>query len=175
MLVLGATGTTGSVAIRAARAAGAARVVAAGRNRERLAKLEGVVDATVFLGGDDLAVRLQEACAPGANVVFDPLWGEPLAAALTACAPDARVVHIGATANPTAELASGLFRGKRLTLMGYTNLAVPHDLLVSTYLDLVERSGRGEITLDIETVPLQRIAEAWEGTRAGGTKFVVTP
>ena len=58
-LVLGATGAAGSIAVQAARIAGAARVVAAGRNPERLAALEGMADAVVSLDGDDLAARMQ--------------------------------------------------------------------------------------------------------------------
>lgn len=101
VLVLGATGTVGLVAVQAARLLGAARVVAAGRSAEALARAEEVgADAAVRLDGqEDLASTFREACGgDGPTYVVDPLWGEPLAAALEAAAPGARIVNIGQSA-----------------------------------------------------------------------------
>lgn len=173
VLVLGATGTAGTVAVQAALAAGAAKVVAAGRDRDKLARLGDLVAKTVVLDGDDLATRLQEACAPGANVVYDPLWGAPVATALTACAPDARVVNVGASAGQLAELPSALVRGRQISILGYSNFGVPRPVIVDAYLDMVRRSLNGELTVHLTSVPLEEVAAAWAGTKAGEAKFVL--
>src|ERR687888_2775446 len=96
VLVLAATGTVGTVAVQAARLLGARRVVAAGRNREALERLGA--DATVSLDGGDLVEGFRAARDGGPTLIFDPLWGEPIAAALEAAAQGARVVQLGQSA-----------------------------------------------------------------------------
>ncbi len=174
-LVLGATGAAGSVAVQAARIAGAARVVAVGRNPERLAALEGMADAVVSLDGDDLAGRMQAACEGGADVVFDALWGAPLEAALTATRLGARVIHIGDAAGGTATVVSGLVRGRQMTIKGYSNFGIPRDEIVATYLTMVDLATAGDLTLPVVTTRLSDIASAWAGVAAGSGKQVVIP
>ena len=172
-MVLGATGAAGSIAVQAARIAGAGKVIAAGRNLEKLRGLADLVDASVVLEGDDLATRLQEACAPGADVVYDALWGAPLASSLSACAPEARIVHVGASAGQTAELASVLVRGRRLSILGFSNAGTPRPVIVDAYLDMVRRWIAGELKIAVTSVPLAEVARAWAGTKAGEAKFAL--
>jgi len=178
VLVLGATGTVGIVAVQTARLRGAGRVVAVGRDAERLRRAEQLgADATVTLEGEDLAERLKEACGgSGADIVFDPLWGAPLAAALAATAPGARIVQLGQSAGPEATLTSNAIRGKHLELLGYTDFSVPREVLLAEYPRLVEHAVAGSIELDLERVPLERVGEAWERQRAGSAaKLVLVP
>src|SRR3954454_6518387 len=79
VLVLGATGAVGSVAVQAAKLLGAGRVVAAARPSARLqALLARGADAVVELGGgEDLPDALREAAGGGVDVTIDTLWGEP--------------------------------------------------------------------------------------------------
>ena len=88
VLVLGATGTVGLVAVQAARLLGAERVVAAGRNPERLRRAAELgADETVSLEGDDLAAAFGDAFGgDGPTFVVDTLWGEPAVAAIAAAA-----------------------------------------------------------------------------------------
>ena len=174
-LVLGATGAAGSIAVQAARIAGAARVVAVGRNPQRLVALEGMADAVVSLDGDDLAGRMQAACEGGADVVFDALWGAPLEAALTATRLGARVIHIGQAAGGIATVASGLVRGRQMTIKGYSNFGIPRDELVSAYRTMVDLATAGDLTLPVVTSRLSDIASAWAGVAAGSGKQVVIP
>ena len=178
VLVLGATGIVGFVAVQAARLAGADRVVAAGRRPERLARArEAGADAAVELTDrDDLAEALAEACGgDGPTVVVDPLWDGPLATALAAAAPGARVVHIGQAAGPEATLGSAAVRGKQIDLLGYSNFALPVETLREGYLELVGHVTAGRIEIPVETFPLERAAEAWERQASGpGTKIAVT-
>jgi NADPH2:quinone reductase len=177
VLVLGATGTVGLVALQAARLLGAGRVVAAGRNRAGLERArEAGADAVVALGEEeDLAVAFRDACGgDGPTLIVDPLWGEPLAAALQAAAPGARAVNIGQSAGPEARLASAWVRGKQLELLGYSNFAVPRDVLDREYRRLVEAAVAAKIIVDVERVPLEQVADAWRRqTEGAGKKLVV--
>lgn len=178
VLVLGATGSVGLVAVQAAKLLGAGRVVAAGRNEEALRRAtERGADATVRLGEEDAAEAIREACGEdGPSLVFDPLWGKPAEAAVRSAARGARIVNLGQSASPEATLASGDVRGKQLELLGYSNFAVPHEVLAKEYARLCEHAARGDIRLEVETVPLERIANAWERqARSPNVKLVVTP
>jgi len=179
VLVLGATGTVGLVAVQSAKLLGAARVVAAGRSAEGLERAASLgADATVRLGeSEDLAGAFREACGgDGPTFVFDVLWGAPVAAAVQAAAPFATVVNLGQSAGPVSELASGAVRGKNLTLLGHTNYLVPSDELADHYRRLVGHATAGEIRLDVEQVPLDGVGDAWRRQAEGaGTKLVLVP
>lgn len=171
VLVLGATGTVGLVALQGAKLLGAGRVVAAGRSEEGLERARRVgADEVVRLDGDAeaLAERFREACGgDGPSYVFDPLWGEPVVAAAKAAAPAARIVHLGQSAGPTAPLVSADVRGKVLELYGYSNFAVPRDVLGREYARLVEHATRGDLEVDVERVPLDQVADAWRRQAKG--------
>lgn len=178
VLVLGATGNVGAVAIQAAKLLGAGRVVAVGRDENRLARLgELGADGTVAFSGDDFRERLAAAVAGSPpTLVLDALWGEPLEAALAVAAPGARIAHVGQSAGPTATVVSGLVRGKQLQILGYTNFAVPLDAVEKGYTDLVAHAVAGRLHLDIEAVPLDRFTEAWaRQTQGPDTKLVLVP
>lgn len=162
VLVLGATGFAGQVALQAAGRLGAAHVVAAGRDPERLERaLELGADEAVPLDGD----------FGEPTYVFDPLCGEPLERAVAAAAPGARIVQLGQGAGPTATLPSAAIRGKQLELYGFSDFAVPADVLAEHYRRLVRHVLAGEIRIDVERVGLDEIGDAW--SRPG--KLVACP
>ncbi len=175
VLVLGATGTAGSVAVQAARHCGAAKVIAAGRDRERLEKLGALADTVVWLGEDDLAGALSAACDGAATVIYDPLFGVPLEAALAAAAPGARVIQVGTSAAPTATLASAMVRGKQLNLLGYSNLGAPREVVVDAHQTMVQLALSGALVIDVKKVPLAEVANAWAGLQQGSVKHVLVP
>jgi NADPH2:quinone reductase len=160
VLVLGATGTVGTVAVQAARLLGARRVVAAGRHRDTLERLDA--DATVPLDGGDLAAAFREACDGGPTLVFDPLWGEPAAAAIEAAAPGARVVQLGQSAGATGPVTSAAIRFKGLEIYGFSNFNLPRDVLEREYARLVEHAIRGDISVEIDRLSLDEVADAWQ-------------
>jgi NADPH:quinone reductase-like Zn-dependent oxidoreductase len=179
VLVLGATGSVGLVAVQTAKLLGAARVVAAGRSARGLERaLECGADGTVNLSeADDLVAAFKEAFGgDGPSYVFDPLWGEPAAAAVQAAVPHATVVNLGQSAGATSELASAAVRFKNLAILGHTNFLVPPGELGEHYRRLVEHARAGEVRLDVERVPLDDIADAWRRQADGaGTKLVIVP
>jgi NADPH2:quinone reductase len=173
VLVLGATGTVGNVAVQAARALGAARVVAAGRDRGVLGRLDA--DAKVALEGD-LVEAFREACEGGPTLIFDTLWGEPAAAAAEAAKPAARIVQLGQSAGATAPITSAAVRFKGLEIYGYSVFNLPKDVLYREYAQLVGRAMNGEIQVEIERLPLDRVTDAWEQQAASPhRKLVLIP
>ena len=180
VLVLGATGTVGQVAVQGAKLLGASRVVAAGRNPDGLARAAELgADATVQLGGDDLAERFREAAsdAGGFDVVVDPLWGEPGVAAMEAAKRFTRHVALGQSAGMHASVSVATVRNKPLTIVGHTNYAIPFEDQQAAYAEMCEHAAAGRLTADVEATPLDDVASAWERLRAGspGTKLVVVP
>ena len=180
VLVLGATGTVGQVAVQGAKLLGASRVVAAGRNESGLARAAELgADATVQLGGDDLAERFRESAgdAGGFDVIVDPLWGEPGVAAMEASKRFTRHVALGQSAGMHASVSVATVRNKPLTIVGHTNYAIPFEDQQAAYAEMCGHAAAGRLTADVEATPLDDVASAWERLRAGspGTKLVVVP
>jgi NADPH:quinone reductase len=174
VLVLGATGTVGSVAVQAARLLGAGRVVAAGRDPHRLDRALSLgADATVVLDGDGLVDRFRDACGgDGPTLVVDPLWGEPIRAAVDAAAPGARVVQLGQSAGPEATLASGSVRLKGLSILGHSNFVLPLAELRDAYAEVVGHAAAGRIVIDVETYGLDDVGAAWSAQGAGAKAVI---
>jgi NADPH:quinone reductase len=177
VLVLGATGAVGRVAVQAARLRRAARIVAAGRSPGGLEDARELgADATVEIGAGDLAQGITQAFeGDGPTVVIDPLWGEPAAAAIRAAARGARIVQLGTSAGQDATLRSADIRGRQLHIIGFSNFALPKEELAESYRELVTHATAGQVRIEFETLPLERVAEAWRLNAEGGHKVVVTP
>jgi NADPH:quinone reductase-like Zn-dependent oxidoreductase len=164
VLVLGASGLVGQIAVQAAKLLGAGRVVAAARDSNALARAGSLgADALVPLGeGDDLASSLRSASGgDGFDVVLDPLWGEPAVAAIVATKPFARVVNLGQSAAAEVSLASVIVRSKPIDLLGYTNYTAPEDVKAAAYERLASHALAGEIRVEIERLGLDDVPDAW--------------
>jgi NADPH2:quinone reductase len=164
VLVLGATGVVGLVALQAARILGAQRIVAAGRDAEALeATRELGAHATVVLEGEpaQMADAFREAAGGPLDVVIDPVWGHPAEAAIAAAGYSARIVQLGQSAGAEATLRSGDIRGKSLAIAGFTLGHVPRDKTEAAYRRLIELASSGELAVERETLPLDWVGEAW--------------
>ncbi|HEX7290924.1 MAG TPA: zinc-binding alcohol dehydrogenase family protein [Conexibacter sp.] len=181
VLVLGATGIVGQLAVQAARLLGAGRVVAAGRDRAMLERARELgADAVVDLGavapGEPLTQAFREAAGGDVDVVHDPLWGAPAAAALAALGVGGRLVQLGQSAGAEATFASVPIRGRHLDLLGYMNYLVPPDVRRDAYRTLVEHAVGGRLAVEVERLPLAQVAEAWERVqRSAHRKLVLAP
>ena len=179
VLVLGATGSVGLVAVQTAKLLGAARVVAAGRSAAGLQRAaDRGADATVQLNeASDLVTAFMDAFdGDGPSFVFDALWGGPGEAAVLASVPKATIVKLGQSAGATASLSSEAVRFKSLTIHGMSVYAVPSEVLAEQYRRLVHHAIAGDIRLDVERVPLDSVADAWQRQVDGpGKKLVVVP
>lgn len=178
VLVLGASGVVGQIGVQAARLLGAGRVVAAARSDEGLERAAALgADATVKLGGDgDLAERFREAAQGGVDVVLDPLWGEPAAAAVEAANPGARIVQVGQSAGARSSILSAAVRGKMLAILGHSNFATPPEVRRDAFARLASHGAAGELSVELERVPLDDVGRAWEWQRdSPHRKLVVVP
>lgn len=163
VLVLGASGPVGAIALQLAKLRGAGRVVAAARR-----EVSGA-DAFVALGDDP-------AFDEEFDVVIDPLWGAPAGAAIKAMAFRGRLVQLGQSAGGEANLASADIRFKELQLLGHTNFATPPELRAAALRQMWDAHGAGQLTVPIETFALDDVATAWERqARSPGVKLVVVP
>ncbi|MEY2533627.1 MAG: hypothetical protein QOF29_1537 [bacterium] len=178
VLVLGATGAVGMVAVQAARLLGAGRVVAAGRSAKRLRRAQdlgadAVVDLTELEGHPG---ALRDAAGDGFDVIVDPLWAAPALAAMHAAAHGGRLVQVGQAAGSEVALPAPLVRGRFLTILGHANFHAPVDVRAGAYGAMARHAAAGELTLDAERVPLRDIEPAWKRQIAGPPhKLVIVP
>ena len=184
VLVLGATGNAGAMAVQVATRLGAAYVVGAGRDPERL-------DALTSFGADKL-VRLTDdagitgralgAAAADVDIVLDYVWGQPaqdaIMAILTARSDRSRAldwIQIGAVAGPTIELPSVALRSANLRLQGNGQGAVSAQAYLDELPSLIEEIDAGTITVEAKTVPLADVERAWSDRDAPGERTVLVP
>jgi NADPH:quinone reductase-like Zn-dependent oxidoreductase len=180
VLVLGATGNAGQLAVQVAKLLRANRIVAAGRDAGRLAALPAAgATETVSLGGEptDVARELGRAAAD-VDVVIDYLWGEPTAAALTAIVTGRADrgqpltwIEIGSVAGPAAQIPSAALRAARLTIVGSGQGSVSPREYLAELPALAEAITTGALDVGARAMPLADVAEAWAAT--GATDRVV--
>lgn len=180
VLVLGATGAVGQLAVQVAHRRGAGRVIGVARDEAALTRVlalgaDRVLDLRADEGVEELAARLQAAAGP-VDVVFDAVYGLPLEAALRVCAPRARVVNIGNPAGAVAHVPAGLLRGKQLTLSGFAGLHTPLQDKSAALAWLWASLARGELSVDVDTFALEELPHAWR-TQATSphAKYVIVP
>ncbi|MFJ4920307.1 zinc-binding alcohol dehydrogenase family protein [Streptomyces sp. NPDC088725] len=178
VLILGASGVVGQLAVQTARLLGAGRVVAAARGdvREKLAALGA--DAVVRLDGPDgLEDALRAAAPGGCDVVLDLVWGEAIPHVIAVANPGARLVQVGNAASATATVTAASFRNKTMSLIGHSVLLAPADVRRAAYVRMTELAAEGKIALDIERVPLSGFRHGWDLLKAGSAhrKLVVVP
>jgi NADPH2:quinone reductase len=182
VLVLGAGGVVGQAAVQLARAAGARRVVAVARPGAGQARAERAQpDALVLLDGSDdvarLAERITAACDGPLDLVLDPLFGVPAAAALRALRPHGRLVNLGSSAGETAPIDSSTLRSRSLQVLGYTNNELTPEQRREALTRVVQEAAAGRLSVDHERVPLRDAADAWTRQLAGRTdgRIVLVP
>src|SRR5256714_10142725 len=180
VLVLGASGAVGQVAVQAAKLLGAGRVIAASRDETARSRalLHGA-DAIVDLSGndvDEISKRILAVCEGPLDLVIDPVWGGPAEAAIRVLASEGRLVNIGSAAGPTARFESAILRSKLHAILGYTNNALTHEQKAGALTEILTHAAAGRCTVEREMVPLARAAEAWERQAAcARRKLILVP
>jgi NADPH:quinone reductase-like Zn-dependent oxidoreductase len=167
VLILGATGTLGLIALQLARHLGAGRVVGAARSAQALARLKsrGFADEVVELGGEDDTAALKDAANGGFDVVLDLVCGQPLLSSLKATNWGARIMTIGTGAGRKIELdiADLLFRN--LSCIG-TGQRPPADRR-QIWERLLRTAKEREIQVDYADYTLDQAAQAWADQLSG--------
>jgi len=176
VLINGATGAAGSLAVEIARHLGAAKIVATGRNVAALATLGA--DAILALNEPDLARRAAPHFAAGVDIVIDYLWGESAEQLLIAAAkasPDhhaVRYVEIGSASGGEIRLPSPVLRSTAITLMGSGLGSVPLSRFIAGAGEMLAAAPDAGLALATHSVPLADIATAWASDES--TRTVIT-
>jgi NADPH:quinone reductase-like Zn-dependent oxidoreductase len=170
VLVNGATGTAGRLAVEIARHLGAKKVIATARNAEALKSVAALgADVTIPLLGDGPALdaAFREQFAAGVDVVLDYLWGQSAERLLIAAAkagPEAvpiRFIQIGAVSGPEITLPSAVLRSSAIALMGSGIGSVPFDRFVNAIGELLHAAGPAGFRIEATPVPLSDVERAW--------------
>ena len=175
VLIMGATGVAGQLAIQAARHLGARRIIAAGRNVAALAAEP--VDAIVALSQPDDAVRdaFAAEAAKGIDVVIDYLWGRPTELLLEALAKgfsaaatrSTRLVEVGESAGNTIALPGATLRSVDLRLLGSGFGSVPLQQVFAAIPTLFSMAASGTLRVAVEPTPLSQVESAWTRVEKG--------
>jgi NADPH:quinone reductase-like Zn-dependent oxidoreductase len=180
VLVLGAGGAVGQVAVGAAKLLGAGRVVAVCRSEEAQGRARRAgADEVVPLSGDvdALVPRLSAAIGGAVDVVIDPVFGMAATAATRVLAEGGRLVNLGGASGDVAELSSAVLRSRSAEVLGYTNNALTVDQRRAALTAVAEHAAAGKLTVAHEVVPLADVADAWRRQAGGdaGARLVLTP
>jgi NADPH:quinone reductase-like Zn-dependent oxidoreductase len=188
VLVNGATGSAGRLAVQLANYLGASRVIATGRNEAELQELlslgaDVVIPFTLGalhpFGAKNYEQRLKETFAEGVDVVIDYLWGESAKTVIVAIAKSAgdakpvRFVHVGGASREEEILLPGAaLRSSAIQLMGSGVKSVPFPKLLGAIESVFKAAGPARLHIATQTMVLDQIEEAWEAP--GKPRVVVT-
>ena len=183
VLILGATGNAGQLAVQVASLFGAGQIVAAGRDAGKLSALTALgATGTVLLDGSPDAARRLGHAASGTDVVIDYLWGQPTANALRAIIP-ARAddgqqltwLQIGSVAGETSPIPSAALRAARLQIVGSGQGSVSTRAILTELPALAREITRGTFQVNARAVLLAGVEQAWADAPASSQRIVITP
>ncbi|MDE1997101.1 MAG: zinc-binding alcohol dehydrogenase family protein [Rhizobiaceae bacterium] len=183
VLINGATGTAGRLAVQIARHLGARKIIATGRNIEALRSLAALgADVTIPLTENDAALdeSFKQQFAEGVDVVIDYLWGRSAERLLIAAAKfgrDAiplRFVQIGSSSGADITLPSAVLRSSAIELMGSGIGSIAFDRLVCAVGELLKATTPAGFAIAAKPVPLSDVERAWpEDDSARRTVFTM--
>jgi NADPH:quinone reductase-like Zn-dependent oxidoreductase len=187
VVILGATGIAGKLAVQIAKRLGAGKVIALGRNPRALSELPRLgADVTISLDQPDeelIAAIVNAASTIGVHVILDYLWGRPTEAVIAALThqggtQDARSVHLvnlGQIAGPTVTLAASVLRNAGLLISGSGLTGATVGRFREVMPQLIAEAASGALRIETEPVPLAEIEAAWQRQTPDNRRLVVIP
>ncbi|MDV6167994.1 zinc-binding alcohol dehydrogenase family protein [Flavobacterium sp. DG1-102-2] len=185
VLINGATGFTGKVAIQMAKLRGAAKVIVTGRNQAILEELKALgADEVISLSQEDSAIikQIQESHAQTPiDIVLDYVWGHPVELILDAfkSLPPRRlkIVTIGNMAGANISLQSALLRSTQIEFLGSGIGSIPfadiHNYMEQELPKVFELAAKGKIKIDLEMTELKDVETVWSQTEKPGSRIVI--
>jgi NADPH:quinone reductase-like Zn-dependent oxidoreductase len=170
VLINGATGTAGRLAVQIAKHLGARKVIATGRNAATLRSVAALgADVTIPLTANEdiLEDKFKEQFAAGVDVVVDYLWGKSAERLLIAAAKagaegvPVRFVQIGSVSGPNITLPSAVLRSSAIELMGSGINSVARDRFVDAIAGVLQAAKPAGFQIATKTVPLSDVEHAW--------------
>jgi NADPH2:quinone reductase len=186
VLVNGATGVSGKLAVQIAKLLGAGRIIGTGRQEESLKQLgELGADAVIDLKQSDEQLAeafLKEAGTTGYHVILDFVWGHPTEVLIKTLVPRElsfarhriRLIQIGEMAGPTISLSADALRTSGLEISGAGAGIFPEAVAEGTN-QIWDWLKEGKLHMDVEQVPLKDVESAWQRTDLHGKRIVIVP
>src|SRR5476649_2773147 len=180
VLINGATGVSGRLAVQIAKYLGAGKIIATGRNAETLQSLKALgADETISLtlDNDALESAFQQQFQQGIGVVLDYLWGqsaELLLAAGAKASPEAvplRFVQIGAMSAASITLPGAVLRSSAIELIGSGIGSIPLPRLLGAIEHLLNATVPGGFEIATNPVPLAQVEDHWANENQARTVF----
>jgi len=189
VLIMGATGVTGKMAIQLAKYFGAGHIIATGRNQQILDSLKELgADTLISLAQPDenikAALKAEKAKHP-IDIVVDYLWGKPAEIVLellsghdlNAAPHRTRFVQVGEMAGSTINLKAGLLRSAAIELYGIGGGSVPMEIMKTVPTEILPKLfnmvSEGKLKIETEAVPLANVEAAWERGDRDAKRLVV--
>jgi NADPH:quinone reductase-like Zn-dependent oxidoreductase len=182
VLVNGATGISGRLAVQIAKHLGAGKVIAAGRDSGMLKALPALgADATISLLQDDAALdgAFQKHFGDGVDIVLDYLWGASAERLLAAAAKmnknatPIRFIQIGSSGGANISLPATVIRSSGLELIGCGMGSIPFDRILATVGQVFAATVKHGLKIEPKILPLAKIEANWAiATTATRTVFV---
>ncbi len=184
VLINGATGFAGKLAIQVAKLLGAGRVVCTGRHEQSLSSLGDLgADVCIDLKQPDaqLAEAFSRAAGTGYDIILDYLWGHPTEVLIKTLVPHelafakrVRLVQIGEAAGSTISLSADALRTSGLEIYGAA-AGISAEAMAESANQVMDWIKAGRLRADIERVPLKDVERAWERTDLHGKRIVIMP
>jgi NADPH:quinone reductase-like Zn-dependent oxidoreductase len=186
VLIVGATGVAGQLAVQVAKRLGARRVIAAGRNPQALEKLKKLgADAVISLDQDQaslVSAFRSELAESGVDIVLDYLWGQPAERVLEAisqkglrkAAARIRFIQIGDSAGKTIALPAATLRSSGLELLGSGFGSASLDQLRVALAEFFQVAAKQPFHFDTKAVSLRDVETLWNNA-SEGTRLVFQP
>jgi NADPH2:quinone reductase len=186
VLILGATGVAGQLAVQIAKHLGAQRIVAAGRNREMLERLKDLgADVIIPLDQEHdslVSCIRREWTAARIDIVVDYLWGHPAEAVLEAisqkglqhAAARVRFVQVGESAGKTISLAAATLRSSAIELLGSGFGSASMDEIFQALAEFFRVAASSSLKINIKRVSLRDVEALWNSPEQG-TRLVFLP
>ncbi len=180
VLINGATGIAGNLAVQIAKQMGAGKIIATGRNAAALIELKSLganETISLTLPDSDLESAFGNAFAAGVDVVIDYLWGKSAESILIAAAKSGkegvpiRFVQIGTVSAENISLPGAALRSSALVLMGSGLRSVSLPNLLSAIDSVFQAAVKAKFRIETEAVPLADIEQTWD--RPTGNKRLV--
>jgi NADPH:quinone reductase-like Zn-dependent oxidoreductase len=172
VLINGATGSSGSLAVQIARYLGAGTIIVTGRDESKLSKLDAdavvAFDMTADGGDRAFADALKPVVAGGVDVVLDYLWGDSAVAIMSSIAQTiegkvTRFISIGTSAGQEMiNLPSTILRGSSIELLGSGGRSVAPAHMLASARSVLELAAQGVIHISIAEYALEEVERAWQ-------------